>query len=230
MTLPPDFSEAIERARPRLGSLASSISFFPTIGSTNDVASSLAAGGGHEGAVVIAETQTAGRGRRGRRWFSPPGSGLYVSVVLRPSRAIGAGPRDRALTLARARPRGSGRDSHRPAQHQAERSAGWAAEGSPAFVEGVADGERSHSIVVGYGINVGRWRSRRSQRSGDLVGGGQRPVDRAPLRRTLAAFAARYGSRGISMLFSILARPCARQSRRTVTGTLPPDSSRHHGA
>ena len=40
-----------------------------------------------EGAVVIADAQTAGRGRRGRTWFSPPGSGLYVSVVLAPARA-----------------------------------------------------------------------------------------------------------------------------------------------
>jgi BirA family biotin operon repressor/biotin-[acetyl-CoA-carboxylase] ligase len=37
--------------------------------------------------VVIADAQTAGRGRRGRTWFSPPASGLYVSVVLSPGRS-----------------------------------------------------------------------------------------------------------------------------------------------
>ena len=101
MTLPADLAEAIERARPRLGPLGSSTSFFSSIGSTNDVASSLAADGGHEGAVVIAETQTAGRGRRGRQWFSPPGSGLYVSVVLAPARARSAPARATSLiTLA----------------------------------------------------------------------------------------------------------------------------------
>ena len=41
--------------------------------------------GAEEGTTVVAETQTAGRGRHGRVWFSPPGAGLYVSVVLRPS-------------------------------------------------------------------------------------------------------------------------------------------------
>ena len=34
--------------------------------------------------MIIADTQTAGRGRQGRSWCSPPGAGLYVSVVMRP--------------------------------------------------------------------------------------------------------------------------------------------------
>ena len=85
--LPREFAEALEVSRDRLGRLGSPVIFFYTIGSTNDVASTIAASGGHEGAVVIAEEQTAGRGRRGRVWFSPPGSGLYVSVVLTPARA-----------------------------------------------------------------------------------------------------------------------------------------------
>lgn len=68
--------------RPGLGRIGTSFHFFSTIGSTNDVASSLAS----EGAVVVADEQTAGRGRRGHTWFSPPASGLYVSVVLTPAR------------------------------------------------------------------------------------------------------------------------------------------------
>jgi BirA family biotin operon repressor/biotin-[acetyl-CoA-carboxylase] ligase len=54
------------------------------VSSTNDVAGALAEQGADEGAVVIADEQTAGRGRLGRSWVSPPGAGLYVSVVLRP--------------------------------------------------------------------------------------------------------------------------------------------------
>jgi BirA family transcriptional regulator, biotin operon repressor / biotin---[acetyl-CoA-carboxylase] ligase len=61
--------------------------FFDTVESTNDVAASMASGGGSEGAVVVAGQQTAGRGRRGHTWFSPAGSGLYASVVLMPGRA-----------------------------------------------------------------------------------------------------------------------------------------------
>ena len=53
--------------------------------STNDVAVRLAESGAEEGTIVVADTQTSGRGRHGRRWFSPPGAGLYVSVIVRPS-------------------------------------------------------------------------------------------------------------------------------------------------
>jgi len=51
--------------------------------STNDRVKELARGGAAEGAVVLADEQTGGRGREGRSWSSPPG-GLYLSVLLRP--------------------------------------------------------------------------------------------------------------------------------------------------
>ena len=53
-----------------------------TIGSTNDRALELAAGGAPPFTVVVAEEQSRGRGRRGAAWHSPPGSGLWMSVVL----------------------------------------------------------------------------------------------------------------------------------------------------
>ena len=56
---------------------------YETIGSTNDELKRLAREGAGEGLVVIAERQTAGRGRRGRTWVSPPGN-LYSSTLLRP--------------------------------------------------------------------------------------------------------------------------------------------------
>ena len=58
---------------------------YDSVGSTNDVAKELAAQGAPEGTLVIAEEQTAGRGRRGRTWYAPAGSSLLVSIVLRPS-------------------------------------------------------------------------------------------------------------------------------------------------
>jgi BirA family biotin operon repressor/biotin-[acetyl-CoA-carboxylase] ligase len=57
---------------------------YAQLGSTNDEARRLAEGGAPEGALVAAETQTAGRGRAGRRWLTPPGAGLAFSLVLRP--------------------------------------------------------------------------------------------------------------------------------------------------
>ena len=56
--------------------------------STNDEARRLAAQGAGEGTVVLANAQSAGRGRHGRHWVSAPGLGLYVSVVLRPGEPV----------------------------------------------------------------------------------------------------------------------------------------------
>ena len=57
--------------------------FCESIGSTNDKAKRLARNGAPEGTLVWALEQTAGRGRRGRVWVSPPGN-LYASLILRP--------------------------------------------------------------------------------------------------------------------------------------------------
>lgn len=56
---------------------------YETIGSTNDELKRQAREGAGEGLVIIAERQTAGRGRRGRAWVSPPGN-LYSSILIRP--------------------------------------------------------------------------------------------------------------------------------------------------
>jgi len=60
------------------------IFYYPSIGSTNDRALDLATAGEPEGALVLAEEQTGGRGRRERIWESPACLGIYVSLVLRP--------------------------------------------------------------------------------------------------------------------------------------------------
>lgn len=64
---------------------AFSISVRRSVSSTNTWARERALAGDAEGTLVIAEGQSAGRGRRGKRFFSPEGSGIYLSVVLRPS-------------------------------------------------------------------------------------------------------------------------------------------------
>jgi len=60
------------------------VHWFEEIASTNDRAKELADDDAEHGEVVVAETQTAGRGRRGRAWASPARRNLYFSVVLRP--------------------------------------------------------------------------------------------------------------------------------------------------
>jgi BirA family biotin operon repressor/biotin-[acetyl-CoA-carboxylase] ligase len=58
--------------------------YLPRTGSTNDVAKDLAARGASEGTVVLADEQTAGRGRMGRPWLAPPGACLLCSILFRP--------------------------------------------------------------------------------------------------------------------------------------------------
>jgi len=61
------------------------IYYFRTTTSTQDEARRLAEGGAPEGTIVLAEEQTAGRGRLGRTWISPPGSSILMSIIFRPS-------------------------------------------------------------------------------------------------------------------------------------------------
>ena len=71
--------------------------------STMDLARSAAAEGAPHGALILAESQTAGRGRRGRGFFSPPGGSLYFTLILRPSReAYGRLPLAVPLAVCRA--------------------------------------------------------------------------------------------------------------------------------
>jgi BirA family biotin operon repressor/biotin-[acetyl-CoA-carboxylase] ligase len=65
--------------------IGSEIIVFERTASTNDVVLRLAAAGRPEGLTVFAEEQTAGRGRQGRVWVSPPRKGLWFSVLLRPA-------------------------------------------------------------------------------------------------------------------------------------------------
>jgi BirA family transcriptional regulator, biotin operon repressor / biotin---[acetyl-CoA-carboxylase] ligase len=63
---------------------AGKLHFFPSISSTNAYAIKRAEEGAADGSVYFADEQTAGRGRGAHAWSSPPGAGLYVSILLRP--------------------------------------------------------------------------------------------------------------------------------------------------
>ncbi len=193
MTLPDDFADALAAAKPRLGLLASSVTYFPTIGSTNDVAASMS-----EGAVVIAGAQTAGRGRRGQTWFSPSGAGLYVSIALTPSRSVDARRATALTTIAAGVALAEGIEAATGVRvrlkwpndvYVARRKlAGILAEASAA-------GDRVNAIVLGYGINIAEasypveLRDRVTSLESEL---GAAPPRARVLAETLAAMAARY--------------------------------------
>lgn len=81
MSVSEDWSKAADPAR-RVGR---AVEFHAAIGSTNDRARDALGEGGGDGLAVVADLQTAGRGRRGRTWVSPPGANLLVSVAFRPA-------------------------------------------------------------------------------------------------------------------------------------------------
>ena len=189
--VPADIAGAIRLAQPRLGPLASPLVFYSSVGSTSDAAASLA----EEGAVVIAGEQTAGRGRRGRAWFSPPGSGLYVSVVLRPARARTDSRRATMLVTIAAgvaiaegigASTGLAVDLKWPNDvHVSERK-----------VAGILAEAAHDTVVLGYGINLraASYPVELRDRATSLEAATGRSVDRTPvLVETLAALARRYG-------------------------------------
>ncbi len=77
--------------------LGQNIVCYESIGSTNDVAKQLARQGAAEGTLIVADHQTGGKGRQGRRWIAPPGSSLLLSLILYPSLTSSQVPR---LTMA----------------------------------------------------------------------------------------------------------------------------------
>jgi BirA family transcriptional regulator, biotin operon repressor / biotin---[acetyl-CoA-carboxylase] ligase len=191
--LPLEFAAAVADAAPRLGVFGRCIHYFPIIGSTNDVAAELATAGGAEGTVVFADAQTAGRGRRGRTWFSPTGAGLYVSTILAPARAIDPTRARMITTLAAgvaivegiAEATGLQADLKWPNDLFVARR-----KLAGVLAEGVAD-----AVVLGYGINVGpaAYPPGLSARATSLESELGRRVDRPPVfAETLAALAARY--------------------------------------
>ena len=184
------------------------------IGSTNTELLDRARRGAPEGMVLIADLQTAGRGRRGRRWTAPPGTSLMMSVLLRPPPGPLPPARAALVTLAVAlaavdaceqtsgiRPQlkwpndlvvagsaGAGSDDDRAGRPD-RKLAG-------ILAESISTGGVLAALVVGMGLNTG-WPEVPAELEGiatslNLESGA--PVDRTLLaRRVLEGLEARYG-------------------------------------
>jgi BirA family transcriptional regulator, biotin operon repressor / biotin---[acetyl-CoA-carboxylase] ligase len=191
--LPGDIASALGAAAGRLGIFREQVLWYPEVPSTNDIAQRYAEHGAPEGRTVIADHQTAGRGRLGRTWASPSGAGLYVSVVLRPGRDVVT-----LLTLA----------AGVALADAIERSTGlrpmlkWP---NDVWLDGrklggilTEAGSRGNSVehaVVGFGLNISRaaYPPDVSSRAISLEEELGRPVDRGlVLAECLAALSARY--------------------------------------
>src|SRR5690349_6653341 len=81
--LPHDLAEALAASVADRGVFGARVFYAAVVGSTNDLAAQAADRGEPEGTTFVAGAQTAGRGRLGRTWFSPPDAGLYISTIVR---------------------------------------------------------------------------------------------------------------------------------------------------
>ena len=81
-----DYESGAENLKQNLNCIhiGANIVFLPKIDSTNNLAKEYAKSIAPEGLVIVADSQTSGRGRMGKSWHSPPGTGVYLSIILKP--------------------------------------------------------------------------------------------------------------------------------------------------
>ncbi|HEV7625820.1 MAG TPA: biotin--[acetyl-CoA-carboxylase] ligase [Streptomyces sp.] len=202
LSRPPLNAASLRRALVKPDSLWTSVEVVTSTGSTNsDLADRARDGSAEEGAVLVAEEQTAGRGRLDRGWSAPPRSGVFVSMLLRPQVPLerwGWLPLLAGVAAASAIARTAGVDTRLKWPNDvlieiegeerkvggilAERTAGGAGPGGG----GGGGAEAGAGVVLGMGLNV----SLRSSElpvptAGSLLLAGARGTDRDPLLRAV---------------------------------------------
>ena len=130
------------------------IVYLRSVDSTNRYARQLAADGAEQGTLVLADEQTAGRGRRGRGWLSPAGEGIFMTLILRPHAHpshVAVLSLQTALAVARAISRACQLDARIKWPNDivcgGRKVCGM-------LLEMNADEQSVHDVVAGIGINV----------------------------------------------------------------------------
>jgi BirA family biotin operon repressor/biotin-[acetyl-CoA-carboxylase] ligase len=229
---PPLNAASLRRALVRPGTLWTSLDVVESTGSTNlDLAARAA--DLDEGAVLLAEEQTAGRGRLDRRWSAPPRSGLFVSVLLKPQVPVarwGWLPLLAGVATATALSRTAGVDT----------ALKWpndllvTIDGEERKTGGIlAERVEGAGVVLGIGVNVTlRAAELPVPAAGSLTLAGAKVTDRDPLLRAVlraleewyGRWAAADGDPADSGLQETYAAGCATLGR-TVRAELPGDRS-----
>jgi BirA family transcriptional regulator, biotin operon repressor / biotin---[acetyl-CoA-carboxylase] ligase len=233
--LPPDFRDAVASRAVRLSGFAARVDWYDAVASTNDVADSAAVAGAPHGTVVAAEFQELGRGRMGRTWFSPPGAGLYVSVVLRPA-GIGRDAWRGSVSAASSITLTAGvaiADALRAATGL-ETAIKWPNDlvvgqrkVCGILAEGAAGSAGLQHVVLGYGINVlpAAYPPDIADRATSIEAELGRPVDRAAVfAESLASLAERFrelwagGFQAILDRWRVLSPSCTGQRVEVASG------------
>jgi BirA family biotin operon repressor/biotin-[acetyl-CoA-carboxylase] ligase len=189
-------------ATSRTPAVGARVLYFPVASSTNDLAARAAEQGAPDGTLVIAGQQTAGRGRAGHSWFSPPGAGLYLSMVV-DARTSGASAWVPSLTLtagvavAEALHAASGLPVVIKWPNDLVMAPAGAVRGARKLAgilaEARSDGSVLAHVIVGVGVNVqaAAWPPEISARATSLEEELGRPVDAGAV---LGAMAVRLGT------------------------------------
>ncbi|ANP49087.1 BirA family biotin operon repressor/biotin-[acetyl-CoA-carboxylase] ligase [Streptomyces griseochromogenes] len=185
---PPLNATALRRGLVREGSLWSEVEVVQHTGSTNsDLVARAVAGKAGEGAVLVAEEQTAGRGRLDRQWSAPARSGLFFSVLLNPAEVPvsrwGWLPLLTGVAVATGLSRAAGVDTALKWPNDLLVTVG----GEERKTGGIlAERAGERGVVVGVGINVSlRAEELPVPQAGSLVLAGAVGTDRDPLLRAV---------------------------------------------
>jgi len=193
---PPLHAASLRRALLRPDSLWTELEVVESTGSTNsDLADRARAGTAGEGAVLVAEEQTAGRGRLDRGWTAPPRSGIFMSMLLKPevpAEHWGWLPLLAGVATASALARAAGVDTALKWPNDVlvdvegeERKIGGILAERTAVASG-ADSGPDAGVILGIGLNVSLRESELPvATAGSLVLAGARGTDRDPLLRAV---------------------------------------------
>ncbi|MGW0757395.1 biotin--[acetyl-CoA-carboxylase] ligase [Streptomyces sp. NPDC002814] len=232
---PPLNATALRKGLVREGGLWSEVTVVPSTGSTNSDLVALAnAGKAAEGAVLVAEEQTSGRGRLDRQWSAPARSGLFFSVLLTPTEVPverwGWVPLLTGVAVASGLSRAAGVDTALKWPNDLLLTVGGEERKAGGILAERAGGD---GVVVGVGINVTlREDELPVPGAGSLALAGAVTTDRDPLLRavlrSLEEWYGRWrsagGDPGVSGLQETYAAGCATLGRR-VRAELPGDRS-----
>ncbi|WP_030666769.1 biotin--[acetyl-CoA-carboxylase] ligase [Streptomyces cellulosae] len=232
---PPLNGAALRRGLVRQGGLWSGVEVVQRTGSTNsDLVALAAAGKAAEGAVLVAEEQSAGRGRLERQWTAPARSGLFCSVLLKPTEVPVARwgwlPLLTGVAVATGLSRAAGVDTALKWPNDLLVTVG----GEERKAGGIlAERAGDDGVVIGVGINVTlRAEELPVPQAGSLALAGAVSTDRDPLLRgvlrALEEWYGRWRAAGgdptVSGLQETYAAGCATLGRR-VRAELPGDRS-----
>ena len=230
---PPLSAAALRRALVREGGLWSGVEVVRSTGSTNaDLVALATAGKAEEGLILLAEEQTAGRGRLDRQWTAPARSGLFFSVLLRPTEVPVARwgwlPLLAGVAVATGLSRAAGVDTSLKWPNDLLVSVGGAERKAGGIL---AERAGTDAVVIGIGINVTlREDELPVPTAGSLALAGAVGTDRDPLLRAVlraleqwyVRWRAAEGDPVLSGLQETYAAGCATLGR-TVRAELPGD-------